>query len=221
MDGNRRWAKEQNITSLEGHRAGLDKVKEVLVWAQDAGIKEVIFYAFSSENWQRTEEEVGYMLKLAELAFGKWMHEVIERDVRIRVIGERTRLPESLREKITEAEEKTKDAQGGTAAFAFSYGGRSEILSAINSWLSEAARNEGNGEQITEEELAAHMWSADLADPDLIIRTGGEKRLSNFLTWQSIYSELFFTDTKWPAFSKAEFDSILRNFLSRDRRLGK
>ncbi len=218
MDGNRRWAKAQGLNSLEGHTAGLEKMKEVINWSQEAGVKEVIFYAFSTENWNRAQDEVGHLMGLIEFAFGKWMDEILEKDVRVRVIGERNRLSEPLQEKMTTIEEKTKGAQKGTIVFALSYGGRTEILSAINSLLSTASTM--SGEQITQEELESHMWSAGLADPDLIIRTGGEKRLSNFLTWQSVYSELAFTDTPWPALTHTEFTSMLSDFALRNRRLG-
>ncbi len=215
IDGNRRWAKEHGLPVLEGHRAGAEKIKEMLVWAHDAGVKEVIIYVFSSENWKRAAEEVAHLMGLIEYALSQGFEEIIERDVRIRIIGERDQLPQSIQKKISEMEDRTKEAKNGTVALALSYGGRSEILTAVNQLLFQGR------EQVTEEELRDAMWSAGLLDPDLIIRTGGEKRLSNFLPWQSVYSELFFIDTKWPAFSKEEFLMILDEYGKRERRVGR
>ncbi len=215
LDGNRRWAKEQGIPSFEGHRRGYEKVKDLVDWAQEAGIKEVIVYAFSTENWNRSEEEVSYLMKLLEGAFDDWLKEIQEKGIRVRFIGERERVAPHIVARMSDMEEKTKDATNGVLAIALSYGGRDEILDAVNTLLAEGR------DQVTAEELSEKMWSAGLADPDLIIRTSGEQRLSNFLTWQSAYSELFFTKTKWPAFSKEEFNSILGEYAERERRHGK
>ena len=215
MDGNRRWAKENELHKFEGHKAGLEKIKEVLKWIQDTGISEVTFYAFSSENWSRAEDEVGEMMRLVEYAFGAWMDEVAQKGIRIRIIGDRTKFSQKIQELFLKAEESTKSGDKGTLIFALSYGGRSEIIAAANSAMRSGVT------EITEESLRANMWSHDLQDPELIIRTGGDKRLSNFLTWQSVYSELFFIDTKWPAFSKEEFFAILEEYSGRERRHGK
>ncbi len=214
MDGNRRWAKARGLPTLEGHRTGLKKVKELAEWAKDAGIEEVTLYAFSTENWKRSPEEVNYLMKLFEDAFGKELGEVVEKGFRIRFIGERGRLPLGLQALIEETEKRTAGNARGTIAIALSYGGRAEILDAVNRLM------ENGRISIDEESLRNAMWSAGLSDPDLIVRTGGEKRLSNFLMWQSAYSELFFTDTLWPDFSKEEFDSILASFRKRERREG-
>ena len=215
MDGNRRWAKERSLPTLEGHRKGLDKVRDLVEWARDAGVEEVTLYAFSTENWSRTEEEVGYLMGLFELGFREHFAEVMEAGGRLRFIGERERMPEKLQALMNEAEEKSKDGAKGTLIIALSYGGRPEILAAVNTLLASGVK------QVDEESFRAAMWSAGTLDPDLIIRTGGEKRLSGFLTWQSVYSELFFIDTKWPDFSKEEFDNIISDYASRERRLGK
>jgi len=215
MDGNRRYAKELGLPTLEGHRRGLSKISELLEWTQEAGIKEVVLYAFSTENWNRAEEEVGYLMDLFEYAFTTQFNSFIDKGGRIRFIGQRDRFPEKLQARMKEAEAKSSEGTAGTLIVALSYGGRAEILSAVNKLLLEGR------EQVTEAELRGAMWSANLLDPDLIIRTGGDKRLSNFLTWQSVYSELFFTETKWPAFGKEEFDAILSDYASRERRLGK
>lgn len=215
MDGNRRWARENNLPQLEGHRRGLDKLKELGDWIDEKGIKEVVLYAFSTENWNRSAEEVSYLMDLFEEAFRRLPEEIAGKDVRVRFIGQRERMPEKLQKQMAETEERTKDAQKGTLTIALSYGGRAEILAAVNTLLEQGAKN------VDEEQFRAAMWSAGLAYPDLIIRTGGDRRLSNFLTWQSAYSELYFTPTKWPAFSREEFEEILADFGSRERRYGR
>lgn len=215
LDGNRRWAREHNLPPLEGHRRGMEKVKEVLSWAREAGIREFVVYAFSTENWNRTEEEVSYLMSLFAECCGSWSDEVKKQNYKLVFIGERDRLSATLQEKMKQAEEKTKDGNEGTLAVALSYGGRAEILAAVNALL--AAKSES----VDEASFRKAMWSAGLLDPDLVIRTGGEQRLSNFLTWQSTYSELFFTDTKLPAFAKEEFLSILDEFAKRQRRHGR
>ncbi len=215
MDGNRRYAKEQGLSSFEGHYAGFEKMREFLPWAEEAGVKELTLYAFSTENWNRKPEEVGYLMELFDKALSEWAEEVVERGTRLRFIGERDRFPEKLAKRMNELEARTKDATRGTIVLALSYGGRTEILSAVNELLSR-------GLDATDEAgFSSALWSAGLLEPDLIIRTGGEKRLSNFLTWQSVYSELSFTDTLWPAFSKEEFLAILADFAQRERRRGR
>ena len=215
MDGNRRWAKEQGLGTIRGHQAGLEKIKDVIAWSLEAGAQELIFYAFSTENWNRTTEEVGALLGLIEFAFENWIAEIIEKDIRVRVIGERSRFSKVIQENIGKAEEKSKNGKRATIVFALSYGGRAEIFAAVKQLQNNKVV------EITEEIFEANMWSSGLLNPDLLIRTGGEKRLSNFLPWQSVYSELFFTDTKWPALTKEEFISILADFAQRNRRRGR
>jgi undecaprenyl diphosphate synthase len=228
MDGNRRWAKERNIPSLEGHKAGYEKIKDVLNWCRDSGLKELTIYAFSTENCSRDEKEVSYLLELFRLAFSTWLKDIEKEEVNIRFIGERSILPDDIQKSMQMVEERTKDFAKGTLIIALSYGGRAEILDAVNRLLEKQQRknaqgssNEKSSSKVTEEELRNEMWSAGLQDPDVIIRTGGDHRLSNFLTWQSAYSEIYFTDTKWPDFSKEEFETILSEFSSRERRFGK
>lgn len=215
MDGNRRWAKDRNLPTLEGHRAGAEKIFEVAKWAQGTALTEVILYAFSTENWNRSEEEVAYLMQLAEELFSKQLPRFKESGVKLRFIGDPSRATKRIQSVIKNAEEETKDGTKGTLVFAFSYGGRPEILAAVRKLLTEGK------ETVTEEEFSNALWSAGLLDPDLILRTGGERRLSNFLPWQSVYSELFFTDTKWPDFSKEEFNAVLAEYAERERRHGK
>ncbi len=214
MDGNRRWARERGLASLEGHTAGLEKIGELLSWVRARGIKEVTLYAFSTENWNRSPEEVAYLMKLFNYAFDSNFKKFIQGGGRVRFIGDRARMPEKLQTRMRESEEESKENTEGTLVVALSYGGRAEILAGVNALLQSGV------ERVDESDFGASLWSAGLLDPDLIIRTGGDMRLSNFLTWQSVYSELFFTATKWPDFSEGEFDSILAEYASRERRLG-
>lgn len=215
MDGNRRWAKSRGLPTLEGHKAGAEKIFELADWAHAAGVEEVILYTFSTENWQRAEEEVGYLMRLAEHLFTEELGRFEKAGVRVRFIGDLSRASDRIQSVMKEAEARTKDGTNGTIVFAFSYGGRPEILAAVNRLLSE-----GKG-SVDEEGFKDAMWSAGLLDPDLILRTGGDHRLSNFLPWQSVYSELFFLDTMWPDLSKEEFDGVLAAFRERERRHGK
>ncbi|MBP6860311.1 MAG: di-trans,poly-cis-decaprenylcistransferase [Candidatus Pacebacteria bacterium] len=216
MDGNRRYAKERGMTSYEGHRLGVEKIKELVRWAREAGLKEVILYGFSTENWNRAPEEVAYLMKLFETTFGgDDLRAIEEEGFRVRFIGERHRLPASLKKRMEEAEMRTEGNMAGTILIALSYGGRAEILAAVNKLLAEGAG------EVDEKSFRDAMWSAGTLDPDIIIRTGGDQRLSNFLPWQSVYSELFFTKTYWPGFTKEEFDSIIETFGKRERRHGR
>lgn len=215
MDGNRRYAKERGMPTLEGHRKGAEKVLEVVEWAKEAGVREVIFYTFSTENWNRSPEEVEYLMSLVKRFFSESSGRLEEAGVRVRVIGSRERVPEDVRQAIEAVEERTRQGTLLTASFAFSYGGRTEILDAVNRLLKEGVPS------VTEETFAKALYTKGLADPDLIVRTGGEMRLSNFLPWQSVYSELFFTETKWPELSKEDFLGILGSYAARERRRGK
>ena len=215
MDGNRRYAREIGIPQLEGHRRGYERLKEMLEWAQEASISYVVVFAFSTENWNRTPEEVSYLMDLTRLVLTEELRILKERNVRIRCVGDRSRFAEDLQKLMQKAEEETAKATGTTLVLALSYGGRSEILSAVNRALAEGKS------PLSEAEFSRYLWTSDMPDPDLIIRTGGEKRLSGFLPWQGVYSELFFTETKWPAFSKKEFLAILDEFSRRKRNFGK
>lgn len=215
MDGNRRWAKARNRPTLEGHKAGAEKIFEVARWAHEAGIEEVILYAFSTENWGRSEEEVNHLMGLAEKLFADELHRFQETGVRVRFIGDRARMSVRMQELMDAAEKETRDGSKGTIVFALSYGGRPEIVSAVNALLASGT------ERVTEEEFAQALSTRGLLEPDLILRTGGERRLSNFLPWQSAYSELFFLDTLWPDLSESEFGTVLAEFAERDRRHGK
>lgn len=212
MDGNRRWAKEQGLPSFEGHRQGAEKLREVLAWANEQSIQHTIVYAFSTENWKRDGKEVeGLIRLLGTYVLGELRG--LKDTTSIRFIGQIDRFPESVQQDMRALEEETKDNEK-TLSIAISYGGRADILHAANTLIKKGY------EVITEELLTQELLTRDVPDPDLIIRTGGEQRLSNFLTWQSVYSELVFTDTFWPALGKDEFDRIIETYRERKRNFG-
>lgn len=213
IDGNRRWAKEQGLPKLEGHRRGYEKVLDTARWVRDRGIRHMVVYAFSTENWNREKEEVDYLMALLLEMAQQPLDKLSDENVRVRFIGVLEMLPEELRQAIARIEERSKEHTALTLWICLSYGGRAEIVAAV-----KAAA--GTGEEITEESLHRHFWSAEMPDPDIIIRTGGEQRLSNFLLWQVAYSELAFIKPFWPEFSEELLDGILEDFAGRSRRMG-
>lgn len=212
MDGNRRWAKAKGLPQMEGHRAGLAALRKAARFIDSKGVKHLIVYAFSTENWNRDPREVSYLLELFTDTIHKELRELGNEGFRIRFAGERDRFSHELQEAMERLEKETAKNTTVTLWVCLSYGGRAEIIAA-------AKQAAANGD-ISEESFRKHLWTAPMPDPDIIIRTGGEKRLSNFLPWQSIYSELFFTNTYWPDFSEQEFDAILAEFRERERRHG-
>lgn len=214
LDGNRRWAKEKNLPALEGHRRGLDRVREVIKWCRKKGIKTLSLFVFSTENWKRPEREVGYIMDLAQKALVKNLKEISKAGIRVKVIGQKERLPASLREELEQAEHSTSSNQAMLLNFALSYGGRTEITEAVK----QIVRKQVPAEQVTEQLIADNLWASDL---DLIIRTGKEQRLSNFLIWQAAYSELYFSPKYWPDFSEADLDQALTDYTNRSRRFGR
>lgn len=215
MDGNGRWAQKRNLPRTAGHKEGLETAKRIISCAVEAGVKYVTLYTFSTENWKRTEEEVGFLMGLitrhlrAEYKFYK------EHGIRIRHIGDTSRLPAAVQKEMVDAEGETADFKKMTVVLAINYGGRDELIRAMKKLASKIAV-----EDIREQDISTAFDVPELPDADIIIRTGGEKRLSNFLLWHSTYSELFFSDTLWPDFSNEEFLSILSDFNNRDRRFG-
>jgi undecaprenyl diphosphate synthase len=214
IDGNRRWATERGCSTYEGHREGSERIKDVVLWAKEAGVAHLIIYTFSTENWKRSEEEKKYLFEILESAIDTYVQELAPHGVKIRCIGQRERFSKTFQEKIHNAEVLTQQHTACTITFALSYGGRAEITSAVNT-LRAADKKE-----VTEEDITKAMWTSGIPDPDIIIRTGGEKRLSGFLPWQSVYAELFFVDEYWPAFSKETFTAILSEYGNRERRRG-
>jgi len=216
MDGNGRWAEKRHLPRLMGHRAGAEALDRCLHFCKAAGIRYLTVYAFSTENWKRSAEEVGGLMKLLSTYIHTKEKELIANGIRFRVIGRRTDLSEKLRGEIAALEEKTKDGEF-TLVVALSYGGRDEIVRAAAKWARDAA---ADGAPLTEAEFARFLDTADIPDPDLIIRTSGEQRTSNFLLWQSAYAEYYFTETLWPDFDQAAFDKALAAYAGRERRMG-
>lgn len=212
MDGNRRWARERGLSSLDGHRAGYEKLKEVVGWAQEANIKHLIVYGFSTENWNRPREEVEYLLALLREALAEESSRAKKENGRLRIVGDRSRFPDDIRQAMERAEAETSSGEY-TLYLALSYGGRAEILDAVNRLIARGA-------PVSEAEFSDSLWTAGMPDPDLIIRTSGEQRLSGFVPWQGVYSELCFVPSYWPAFSREEFEASLDAYRSRRRRFG-
>ena len=218
MDGNGRWAKKHHLPRIAGHKAGAETLDRVMHYCRDAGIKYLTVYAFSTENWKRSKEEVSGLMTLLSQYIKSKEKELIANKVRFRVIGRRTDLSEKLQKEIAKLEEKTKEGDF-TLIVALSYGGRDEIVRAANKAIEEAAKS-GKAALLDEGALSALMDAPDVPDPDLIIRTSGEIRTSNFLLWESAYSEYYFTAVYWPDFGKKDFDDALASYSTRERRMG-
>jgi len=213
MDGNRRWAKQRGLSPLQGHKKGLEVFEEIAKHCQKRGIKILTVFAFSTENWNRSKKEVDYLMNLFLNAFNKKrIDELIKEKVKVNILGQKHRLSKKLQKKIQEIEESTKVNSKLILNIALSYGGRADIV--------EAIKKIGN-KKITEDLISKNLWTQGLKDPDLIIRTSNEKRISNFLIWQVAYSELYFSDKCWPAFDEKELDKILKEYDKRKRRFGR
>jgi undecaprenyl diphosphate synthase len=213
LDGNRRWAKQQGLPTLEGHRRGAETFKEVALHAFEKGVGTVSAYVFSTENWQRTEEEVGYLMQLVIKAVDQYLDEFHERGIKVVILGRREGLRKKVLESITYTEEKTASNTNGTLALCFNYGGQEEIADA-------AKQLAASGTDITPKNVSSALYKPEIPNLDFIIRTSGEKRLSGFMLWRSPYAELYFTSTLWPAFTAADLDVALADYASRDRRFG-
>ena len=218
IDGNRRWAEKKGLPFFEGHRRGLDNVQKIGDYCTKKGIKILTLYTFSTENWKRSKKEVSYLMRLLAGSLSKKnIQEFHEKKVKLQIIGQKERLPQFLQEKIKGAEELTKNNKERILNLAISYGGRIEIIEAVKNIIKKKIP----ANKITEDLINKNLWTAGLPYPDLIIRTGGAKRLSNFLTWQSAYSEFYFTKKFWPEFTEEDLDKALLDFSHRDRRFGK
>ena len=220
MDGNGRWARKRHLPRAAGHVAGVSAVRGVVRAATDIGLQNLTLYAFSSENWKRPLTEVTHLMGLFRAYFRNDIEELIERNVRMRIIGSRARVANDILELIADGEQRTSACTGCNVTFAFDYGAQEEIAEAARAMAEEAARGELDPAQITPESFAGRLLTRALPDPDLIIRTSGERRLSNFLLWQAAYSEFLFVDTLWPDFTRAQFIEALETFGSRERRFG-
>ncbi|MDD6654067.1 MAG: polyprenyl diphosphate synthase [Treponema sp.] len=216
MDGNGRWAKLRNLPRTKGHREGLDVAKQIVKAASDLGIKFVTLYTFSTENWKRTQEEVGYLMTLIKKHLSSEFNFYKENKIRIEHIGDITALPMDVQTEIKNAKNDTKDFTGTTVLLAINYGGKDEIIRGIK----KLAAQKKDFSSITEQDLSLALDTKNIPDVDLLIRTGGELRLSNFLLWQAAYAELIFTDTLWPDYTKEEFIKNIQTFQHRTRRFG-
>ncbi|HHE76489.1 MAG TPA: di-trans,poly-cis-decaprenylcistransferase [Candidatus Parcubacteria bacterium] len=217
IDGNRRWAKERRLPIFEGHRQGFNNVKKISEEARKMGVKILTFYGFSTENWKRSKLEVKNLMRLIERAFSKkYINELISKGVALRVIGEKNRLSKNLQGKIKRAESLTRKGKNGILNLAISYGGRLEIIQAIKKIISKKIP----AGEVNEDIVSKNLWTAGLPYPDFLIRTGKEKRLSNFLIWQSAYSELYFVNKYWPDFNKNDLEDAFLEYQKRQRRFG-
>ena len=220
MDGNGRWAKKRHLPRIAGHNAGIESVRKVVNACGDLGIKVLNLYTFSYENWKRPRFEVSALMKLLLNTINNEIDELIEKDVKIKCIGNVEKLPEDIRDSLLEAIRITENNAGLILNLALSYGSRQEINEAIKKIAQKVKDGILNPEEINDNVIRDHLQTADLPDPDLIIRTGGEFRVSNFLLWQIAYSEFFVTKTLWPDFEEKDLFEAIQNYLKRERRFG-
>ena len=220
MDGNGRWAKAKGMMRLKGHQAGANTVKKIVEAAREMGISVLTLYAFSTENWKRPASEVSGLMSLLKSYLESELKSMLGNDIQLRCIGQQENLPQEVLSVLRESIEKTASNSGMILNLALSYGGRDEILRAARTMAQLCVEGKLQPEQINEDVLVSQLYTAGLPDPDLLIRTGGESRLSNFLLWQASYSEIYFTDIKWPDFSKDDFFTAIQYFQKRQRRFG-
>ncbi|MFC6202321.1 isoprenyl transferase [Lactiplantibacillus nangangensis] len=223
MDGNGRWAKARHLPRIAGHKEGMNTVKKVTIAASDLGVKVLTLYAFSTENWKRPTDEVNYLMQLPVSFFDTFVPDLIKNNVRVQVMGYTDRLPASTQKAVEDAIADTKDCDGMVLNFALNYGSRAEIVTGIQAIAQQVVDGQLDVADIDTDTVDRALMTAPLApyhDPDLLIRTSGEERISNFLLWQIAYSELEFTDVKWPDFTAATLQACIADYQSRDRRFG-
>ncbi len=219
MDGNGRWAKAKGLPRTQGHFVGVDNVRNIAIKANDMGIKVLTVYAFSTENWKRPLEEVSYLMKLPAIFFDKFMKELMEKNIRIKMIGEMEQIPKDTAKILQRAIDKTANNTGMILNFAMNYGSHREMILAINHYAKDVLENKASL-NIDEKGFEKYLMTSDLPPVDLMIRTSGEQRISNFLLWQIAYTELMFVDEPWPEFTPEKFEGYCHDFLKRDRRYG-
>ncbi len=221
-DGNRRYARNTGLSENEGHIRGKEKLEEVLQWCMDVGVRVVTVYGFSTENFRRDKKEVDFLFRLINDAFLDLMEDqrIYENNIRVKVIGELDILPDFLRETIKKVEESTRGFRKFSFNIALGYGGRAEIINAIKKMYFEIQEGKFSIDDVTEEKFREYLYDKNLPDPDLILRTSGEERISNFLLWQSAYSELYFSDVYWPDLKKTDFLKAIISYQNRKRRFG-
>ena len=220
MDGNGRWAERRGLSRNAGHREGLEAVRAVVRAAGDLGLEVLTLYAFSLENWNRPQSEVSELMRLLDHYLEVELDEVVEKNICVRVIGRLDRVPPSVRKRVEDAVERTREGRAMTLAFALSYGGRAEIVDAARKLMRDAELGKVDPEHLDEKTFAAYLYDPELPDPDLLIRTGAESRVSNFLLWQIAYSEIYMTDVMWPDFREEHLVEAIREYQSRERRFG-
>jgi undecaprenyl diphosphate synthase len=216
LDGNRRWAKEKGLPTFKGHKAGYDRIKDVSKWCLERDIRILTVYAFSTENWNRSKKEVQYLMALMNKAFREELEELNKLGFKVNIIGSRDRLSKEIKKNIEKIERETKNNKEAVLNICFNYGGRLEIVEAVKEIVEEGIETE----KINEELISKYIWFKGQPEPDLIVRTSGEKRLSGFLTWTSVYSELYFPSCYWPDFDEKELDKAIKEFEKRNRRFG-
>ena len=221
MDGNGRWAKKRGLPRIEGHRRGANTLKEMLRYCKDLGIETLTAYAFSTENWGRPTVEVNFLMGLFERLLRRELPEMEKEKVCINFIGDLTPLPASLQQEMRRSMERTKNNKGVFFNVAINYGSRHEMVKACQTIAQKVQQGELAASEIDESTISQHLYTRASSDPDLLIRTSGEMRLSNFLLWQLAYTEIYVTDTLWPDFDRQQFDSAIESFQQRDRRFGK
>ncbi|MBW4683967.1 MAG: isoprenyl transferase [Komarekiella atlantica HA4396-MV6] len=221
MDGNGRWAKRQGLPRIMGHKAGVDALKDLLRCCKDWGIQALTAYAFSTENWKRPQEEVDFLMTLFQRVLRQELREMVEENVQIQFVGNLQALPRSLQREISRSMEETRNNPGIRFTVATNYGGRQEIIQACRAIAEKVQQGLLQPHEINEELFESHLYTAGIADPDLLIRTSGEMRLSNFLLWQMAYGEMYITETLWPDFDRTEFHRALCAYQQRERRFGK
>lgn len=220
MDGNGRWARARGLPRIAGHKKGADALRAVLDTCRETGVKHLTVYAFSSENWRRPQDEISDLMNLLQYYLNNEVATLHENNIRLSIIGDRSLLSEAIREDIDKAEHLTSGNTAFHLQVAISYGSRLELANAVRAIATRVASGELSPEQVNEQIIEQHLYTGQTPDPDLLIRTGGEQRLSNFLLWQSAYTELYFTDVLWPDFTADCFKAALNDYTQRERRYG-
>ncbi len=220
MDGNGRWAKKQSLNRISGHIKGVKAVREVVTACRELGIKVLTLYAFSIENWRRPKDEVAALMELLKDYLLQEREEMVENDIRLCAIGRLEDLPSDVQDILRETIQKTRSCDGMILNLALSYGGRSEILHAVHGIISDLQKGRIRPEEINVQRFSQYLWTRGIPDPDLLIRTSGEFRISNFLLWQIAYTELYITETLWPDFDRQELLKAIADYQSRERRFG-
>lgn len=220
MDGNGRWARKRGLPRIAGHRAGAKSVKEAIRGAKECGVKILTLYTFSTENWKRPKYEISALFKLLENYIEREAGDLVKNDIKLSVIGKLEGLPETAQKKLKDIIERTKDNKSLTLNLALNYGSRTEITDAVRKIISDCQLQRLRPEEIGENTISRYLYTADMPDPDLLIRTSGEMRLSNFLLWQLSYAELYVTKKLWPDFKKNDFKKAVREYQKRQRRYG-